>query len=67
LCLLADGARRHAGEAFYLDIPQDNRAVCQMADRLGLRAERTLVRMCRGVEVREDLSRLATGSGPELG
>jgi GNAT superfamily N-acetyltransferase len=65
--LLADAARRHVGEPLYLDIPQENHITCALADRLGLTVERTLVRMCRGVEVCEDLSRLATSSGPELG
>jgi ribosomal protein S18 acetylase RimI-like enzyme len=67
LSLLADAVRRHQGESFYLDIPQENRAVYELAERLGLQVQRTLVRMCRGVDVREDLSRLATTSGPELG
>jgi GNAT superfamily N-acetyltransferase len=65
--LLADAARRHAGEMAFLDIPRVNAPATRFAESLGLSVQRTFVRMCRGDRMSDDLARLWTSSGPELG
>jgi GNAT superfamily N-acetyltransferase len=65
--LLADAAHRYAGQRIYVDVPASNRAAVHFAEQMGLAVQRTLTRMCRGVDVVEDTSRLWASSGPELG
>jgi GNAT superfamily N-acetyltransferase len=65
--LLADACRRHAGEAVFLDIPEDNRPATALAAEWGLTVQRHLLRMVRGVPIREDVGQLWASSGPEKG
>lgn len=65
--LLADAWRSYAGQRLFLDVPEQHAAAVQFAERMGLQAQRPLVRMCRGPLVQEDAQRLWTSSGPELG
>ena len=65
--LLADVAHRYAGQRVYVDVPVSNMAAVRCAEQMGLTAQRTLTRMCRGVDVVEDTARLWASSGPELG
>jgi GNAT superfamily N-acetyltransferase len=66
--LFRDAARRYAGKRVYIDIPVGNSRAAGHAVEMGLKVQRHLVRMCRGVPVMEDdLTRLWASSGPELG
>lgn len=65
--LLGDACRRLAGGRVYLDVPGAHDRACRFAEVGGVEAQRTLTRMCRGVEVRDDVTRLWASSGPELG
>jgi len=65
--LLADAWRTHAGQRVFLDVPEQHAAAVRLAERMGLQAQRPLVRMCRGPLVHEDALRLWASSGPELG
>ena len=65
--LLADAWRTYAGQRVFLDVPQQHAAAVRLAERMGLQAQRQLVRMCRGPLVHEDAQRLWASSGPELG
>jgi GNAT superfamily N-acetyltransferase len=65
--LLADTAHRYAGRRIYVDVPASNMAAVHFSEQIGLAAQRTLTRMCRGVDVVEDTTRLWASSGPELG
>jgi ribosomal protein S18 acetylase RimI-like enzyme len=63
---------RHAcaqlrGQPVLLDVPVENRPAVEVARAAGLQPQRRFVRMCRGTAVIEDLQRLWTSSGPELG
>jgi GNAT superfamily N-acetyltransferase len=66
-CLLMDAAQRFAGRFAYIDIPTDNIPARAVAETLGLRVQRHLLRMTRGEPVREDRSQLWASSGPEKG
>lgn len=65
--LLYDAARRYAGQRVFLDVPVDHRPATALAERFGLAPARQLLRMCRGVPVRERLEALWISSGPEKG
>jgi hypothetical protein len=65
--LLADASRRFAGKHAYLDVPVSNGEGTSYARSLGLTVQRQLTRMCRGRDVREDITRLWASSGPEKG
>ena len=65
--LLHDVALRHVGDEIYIDVPEPNGSACALAEAMGLGAQRRFVRMCKGEPVLEDLSRLWSSSGPELG
>ena len=65
--LLADARSRYAGELVLLDVPASNSPALALVESWGLRAERQLVRMGRGLRVHEDLARIWAGAGPEKG
>ena len=65
--LLADAWRRHAGQQVFIDIPNDNLVAVHLAEQMGLKVQRPLVRMGRGPKVNEDRARLWATFGPELG
>jgi GNAT superfamily N-acetyltransferase len=65
--LLTEACRRFAGQRVFWDIPESNRSAIRLATAAGLEAERTLLRMCRGPTVHDDVQRLWASSGPELG
>jgi GNAT superfamily N-acetyltransferase len=65
--LLGHACNVYKGERVYMDIPCNNRMPQAAALACGLTEQRRLLRMCRGPDVREDLDRLWTSSGPEKG
>jgi ribosomal protein S18 acetylase RimI-like enzyme len=65
--LLGDACSRFVRRRVYLDIPSSNTAAVRIAESSGLTAQRTLLRMCRGVVTNDDCARLWASSGPELG
>lgn len=65
--LLREACRRLPAEAVLLDVPAPNEPAMQWALTCGLQPQRQLLRMCRGADVSEDLTRLWASSGPELG
>jgi hypothetical protein len=54
-------------EHVYLDIPEANRAPIAAAEAIGLRMQRTLTRMCRGLRPAERTEMIWASSGPEKG
>jgi hypothetical protein len=67
LALLGDARHRLAGRRVFLDAPEDNPQAVALAAGLGLAAQRPLLRMCRGEDVRECIDHLWASSGPEMG
>jgi GNAT superfamily N-acetyltransferase len=65
--LLNHAAGVYKGKRVYLDIPIPNKLATAFPSRMGLTEQRQLLRMCRGPDVRENLDRLWTSSGPEKG
>jgi GNAT superfamily N-acetyltransferase len=65
--LLAEASRRLVGRRVYLDVPTANEPALRLAKSIGLVAQRTLTRMCRGTQVYDDCERIWASSGPELG
>jgi GNAT superfamily N-acetyltransferase len=65
--LFMDAAQRFAGHHVYIDIPTDNVPARAMAETMGLGVQRHLLRMGRGVPLREDIAHLWASSGPEKG
>jgi GNAT superfamily N-acetyltransferase len=65
--LLEDACRRHAGRRIYLDIPEDNHHAVALAESRGLLVQRSLLRMCRGPQVIEQVDRVWASFGPEKG
>jgi predicted N-acetyltransferase YhbS len=65
--LLEDALRQVAGQPVFVDIPGSHAAATAWAESIGLVPQRTLVRMCRGDELREEEGFLWASSGPELG
>lgn len=65
--LLNHACHVYKGEHVYFDIPRHNTNSQAFALGWGLTEQRSLVRMCRGADVREDLDRLWASSGPEKG
>lgn len=65
--LLHEAMNRLAGMPCYLDVPVPNEAATALVLARGLRAQRPLLRMCRGEPVREVLGQLWASSGPEKG
>jgi GNAT superfamily N-acetyltransferase len=65
--LFLDAAQRFAGRYVCIDIPTDNVPARAVAETMGLRVQRHLLRMGRGEPVREDIAHLWASSGPEKG
>jgi GNAT superfamily N-acetyltransferase len=65
--LFQDAAHRLAGQCGFIDIPVANSRACAAAEGLGLTVQRHLLRMGRGIPVRENLECLWATSGPEKG
>ncbi|HEV2946349.1 MAG TPA: GNAT family N-acetyltransferase [Gemmataceae bacterium] len=65
--LLADALCRFVGTLIYVDIPGQNDAAGNLAERSGLAVQRRLVRMRRGPPVAERTDHIWASSGPELG
>ena len=65
--LFADAWNRYAGRRIFLDIPVANEAATRLAEAQGLRVQRHLTRMCRGVPRCERVEWLWASSGPEKG
>jgi ribosomal protein S18 acetylase RimI-like enzyme len=65
--LLADALSRLVGTQVYVDIPVQNDAAANLAERSGLSVQRRLVRMRRGPPVAERADHIWASSGPELG
>lgn len=65
--LLADAARRYAGQAVVLDVPVEHEAATAVVRSWGLEPARELLRMGLGPRVVEDASRLWISAGPEKG
>jgi hypothetical protein len=65
--LLADALGRHATLGVYVDVPRDNQPAVSVAEAHGLAVKRSLMRMCRGQSVVEDIAQLFASSSPEKG
>jgi ribosomal protein S18 acetylase RimI-like enzyme len=65
--LLADAWHRYSGQLVSLDVPLANLAAKQWVESHGLTVQHTLTRMCRGVQVCEQVESLWLSSGPEKG
>jgi GNAT superfamily N-acetyltransferase len=65
--LLADAARRHAGQRVFVDVPADNLAALAAVQTAGLVPQRPLYRMGRGPRVEEHIEQLWSSFGPEKG
>jgi hypothetical protein len=65
--LFTDACHRYQNRRVYIDVPTSNHAAVSLAERLGLRAQRRLMRMHRGQAVTERVSMLWASSGPEKG
>jgi GNAT superfamily N-acetyltransferase len=65
--LLADACARHAGRRVFLDVPVPNGEATQLAEAWGLRGQRHLMRMSRGMPPGERRDWLWASSGPEKG
>ncbi|MFO0871666.1 MAG: GNAT family N-acetyltransferase [Pirellulales bacterium] len=65
--LLAAALRECEGRTVYVDIPTTQRRACAVAEWAGLRVQRQLARMTRGVSVAERLAGYWASSGPEKG
>jgi GNAT superfamily N-acetyltransferase len=65
--LLADAFSRFVGTQVYVDIPVQNSAAGNLAERSDLTIQRRLIRMRRGPPVAEQTDHIWASSGPELG
>jgi hypothetical protein len=65
--LLADAWHRLGGRRVFVDVPLPHARAVDWVEKRGLVARRSLLRMCRGRKVVEDLDRLWASSGPEKG
>ena len=65
--LLADAMSRFSQTPICVDIPVQNAAASNMAERSGLIIQRHLIRMRRGPLVAEQTDHIWASSGPELG
>jgi ribosomal protein S18 acetylase RimI-like enzyme len=65
--LLADALSRFVGTQVYADVPVQNAAASNLAERSGLTIQRRLIRMRRGPPVAEQTDHIWASSGPELG
>jgi GNAT superfamily N-acetyltransferase len=67
LNLALDAARRFTGQPVYLDVPVDHPEALALAMSLGLKVQRSLLRMTRGRRILENLRMFWTSGGPEKG
>ncbi len=65
--LLADAWHRHAGQLVAIDVPVVNEAAKQWVESHRLTVQHTLMRMCRGTPVVEQVECQWASSGPEKG
>ena len=65
--LLTAACRRCCGRPGFIDIPIANQTATSLAESLGLRVQRHLLRMHRGAPVPERIEDLWASSGPEMG
>jgi ribosomal protein S18 acetylase RimI-like enzyme len=65
--LLADAWHRYAGQRVAIDVPVANEAATQWVESHGFTVQHTLMRMCRGKPVVEQVECLWASSGPEKG
>lgn len=65
--LLRDAAHRRAGQPVFLDVPVANEPAQQFAREMGLHMQRTLLRMGRGITIKERLDLFWSSFGPEKG
>jgi GNAT superfamily N-acetyltransferase len=65
--LLTAACRRCCGQSGFIDIPVANEAATSLAESLGLRVQRHLLRMHSGAPVPERINDLWASSGPEMG
>lgn len=65
--LVEDACHRHAGQPVFLDIPLDLTPATELAEAVGLREQRRLTRMTRGVALNESVECLCCSSGPAKG
>lgn len=65
--LLADAWHHHSGQRMAIDVPVANEAAVQWVQSHGLTVQHTLMRMCRGTPVVEQVECLWASSGPEKG
>jgi hypothetical protein len=65
--LLAEAARRYAGQPVILDIPTDNLPAVRQAEVMGLIPQRSFLRMNLGDPVPERIAELWASFGPEKG
>jgi GNAT superfamily N-acetyltransferase len=65
--LFADACSRLQDQLACIDIPTDNGAATTLAESLGLKPQRRLLRMHRGKGLLEQIPMLWASSGPEMG
>jgi hypothetical protein len=65
--LFADACHHLAGHPVFVDVPLGNEAAGQLSKSLGLKVQRYLMRMGRGVPCCERLESLWASTGPEKG
>ena len=65
--LFEDACHRYRNQHVYVDIPTGNAPATALAESLGLKAQRRLLRMHRGQAIAERIPVLWASSGPEMG
>jgi predicted N-acetyltransferase YhbS len=65
--LFTDACRRYRRQKVFVDIPVANESAARLAKSHGLSIQRSLTRMCRGMDRIENLQWLWASSGPEKG
>jgi GNAT superfamily N-acetyltransferase len=65
--LLADACHAYHGQRVYVDVPVENGPATSLAESLGLKPQRRLLRMHRGPALAEQIPMLCASSGPEMG
>lgn len=65
--LLSDAFYHCEGKAVFVDIPTDHIQAVKLAEAGGLGIQRRFLRMCRGERVKDNITAIWAGSGPEKG
>jgi GNAT superfamily N-acetyltransferase len=65
--LFEDACHLYRNQRVYIDIPTGNDSATALAESLGLKAQRRLMRMHRGLAIAECIPMLWASSGPEKG